>query len=111
MWVCPDCDSQAHHKGLCRACTEYSEAGEVLKPIPRIKCDKNGNEISHNPNPFQIPPPSLMDFKVRRQRKLTKKQKATLKEEMKKQAEAHKLAVEAEQSETGLVELGESEEE
>jgi hypothetical protein len=52
-----------------------------------------------------------MDFKARRQRKLTKKQKATLKEEMKKQAEAHKLAVEAEQSETGLVELGESEEE
>ena len=111
MWVCPDCDSQAHHKGLCRACTEYGEAGEVLKPIPRIKCDKNGNEISHNPNPFQIPSPSLMDFKARRQRKLTKKQKATLKEEMKKQAEAHKLAVEAEQSETGLVELGESEEE
>ena len=111
VWVCPNCDSQVHHKGLCRDCTEYDESGGVLKPIQRIKCDENGNELIRTPTTLHIPSPSLMEFKVKRQRKLTKNQKAALKEEMKKQAEARKIALEAEQSETGLVELGESEEE
>ena len=80
-----------------------------MKPIPRIKCDENGNELIHTP--FHISHPTLTDFKARRRKKLTKKQKAILKKEMKKQAVARKIALEAEQSETGLVELGESEEE
>ena len=36
-YICPNCGDVKNFGGLCRDCTEYGEAGEVLKPIRRVK--------------------------------------------------------------------------
>ena len=37
-------DAQIYrHKGLCRTCTEYSAAGEIVTPQPRIRVNGDGS--------------------------------------------------------------------
>ena len=47
FWKCDTegCDdSQIYrHKGLCRTCTEYSSAGKIISPQPRIRVNKDGS--------------------------------------------------------------------
>ena len=43
IWKCPECDMEAHYKGLCRACSEYDDSGKVLKPINRIRLNSDGS--------------------------------------------------------------------
>ena len=50
MWKCMECNSMVNHKGLCRDCTKYDSEGNILEPIPRVRVDRNGNEIVKNNN-------------------------------------------------------------
>jgi len=47
FWKCntEGCDDTQiyRHKGLCRNCTEYSAAGEVITPQPRIRVNGDGS--------------------------------------------------------------------
>jgi predicted nucleotide-binding protein (sugar kinase/HSP70/actin superfamily) len=116
-WKCPECDIEAHYKGLCRSCSEYDDSGKVLKPISRIRLNSDGS-VWTQPDRVAIQPShvtaEMMRAHRKSQRKLTKKQKAmreaqekAMQEAMK--AEAAKVALEA--NADGVVEIGESEEE
>jgi hypothetical protein len=117
IWKCPECDIEAHYKGLCRSCSEYDDSGKVLKPVPRVRHNKDGSvwtpseRTSLQPSQVTL---EMMRAQRKNQRKLTKKQKAmreaqekAMQEAMK--AEAEKVALEA--NDEGIVEIGESEEE
>ena len=47
-YICPYCSDEKNFGGLCRDCTEYGEAGEVLKPIRRVK--NTGHVHIHDEN-------------------------------------------------------------
>lgn len=117
IWKCPECDIEAHYKGLCRSCSEYDDSGKVLKPVARVRHNKDGSVWT--PSERKSIQPSQVTLEMMRaarknQRKLTKKQKAmreaqekAMQEAMK--AEAEKVALEA--NAEGVLEIGESEEE
>ena len=117
IWKCPECEIEAHYKGLCRSCSEYDDSGKVLKPVARVRHNKDGS-VWEQPERKSIQPShvtlELLRSQRKSQRKLTKKQKAmreaqekAMQEAMK--AEAAKVALEA--NAEGVLEIGESEEE
>jgi len=116
-YQCMSCDSVAHHKGLCRRCTEYDESGTVLKPVQRTRLNADGSvwEVPKN----RIRPASVTVDTLRAhrkaQKKLTKKQRARAEAQQKAMADAMKLEMEAkaalEAQADGSVLIGESEEE
>lgn len=64
QWKCFDCDVVAPFKGLCRNCTTYDDAGEILIPHPRIKIDSKGNvwkKAKANLSPKLVYPKHKMD--------------------------------------------------
>ncbi len=117
LWKCPQCDNEAPYKGLCRDCTEYSESGQVLKPVSRVRHNQDGS-IYEAPDRRGIRPDELtlevMKQQRRNQKKLTNKQKEQLAAQKKAmqaamKAEAAKASLET--TEDGILEIGESEEE
>ena len=95
MWKCPECDNMALYKGLCRECTEYSDTGEVLNPISRIKVNKDGSEYIKVETPKMTPLTAEMMRQQRRaQKKLTKKQRAAAKAQQEEMMAAIKKAQE-----------------
>jgi len=89
-YICPYCSDEKTFGGLCRDCTEYNEAGEVLKPIRRVKNtghvhihDENCNHdhdheegIQISNNPFFTR--TVQDFVNARRPKPSKKQIQTM---------------------------------
>ena len=110
VWKCPECEIEAHYKGLCRSCSEYDDSGKVLKPIARVRHNKDGS-VWEQPERSAIQPSHVTLEMLRMQRKnqraTREAQEKAMQEAMK--AEAAKLAVEA--NADGVVEIGESEEE
>ena len=116
-YQCLSCDSVAHHKGLCRSCTQYDESGTVLKPVQRTRLNADGSvwEVPDN----RISPAAVTGETLRAhrkaQKKLSKKQRAKAKAQQKAMADAMKKEMEAkvaiETQEDGSVLIGESEEE
>ena len=110
-WKCMECESMAHHKGLCRSCTTYDEEGNIVNPMPRERVDSKGNKYVSQQRIRENIDLSMMKRKFvdGRRRKLTKKQQALAK----KEAEALKAAqkeLEA-ANEGNIVEFGEAVEE
>lgn len=105
-WKCMACDEIANFKGLCRTCTKYGDDGEVIDAVRRIRLDKYGNEYK----PAQAKPRNLthdmMLNQRRANRKITKRQRTQMQEQIKIQAEAMKNSIEV--SEDGLMEFGEA---
>jgi len=104
-WKCIACDEIANFKGLCRTCTKYGDDGGVIEAVRRIRLDKYGNEYK----PAQAEPRRLthemMLNQRRANRKITKRQRTQMQEQIKIQAEAMKDSIEV--SEDGLMEFGE----
>ena len=116
-WKCPECNMEAHYKGLCRPCSEYDDSGKVLKPIARVRHNMDGS-VWIQPERVTIQPShvtaEMMRAQRKNQRKLTKKQKAMRDEQEKAlqaaiKAETEKIALAA--NADGVLEIGESEEE
>jgi len=114
---CMSCDSVAHHKGLCRTCTEYDESGKVLKPVQRTRLNVDGSVWEVPEGRVRPAAVTLDTMRAHRkaQKKLTKKQRAQAEAQQKAMADAMKLEMEAkaaiEAQEDGSVVIGESEEE
>ena len=108
-WKCFTCDSKAHHKGLCRACTEYDDKGNILKPAPRERVDSQGTRWVVEKNrpqdnyDMQVLKNKFLD---QRRKKLTKKQTALLEKQIKQLAKDKKIA-ESEVGDDGIFEIGE----
>tara|TARA_B100000686_G_scaffold109430_1_gene116607 strand:- start:12374 stop:12784 length:411 start_codon:yes stop_codon:yes gene_type:complete len=75
---CKD-DKTYNYKGLCRECTEYDKAGNVVTPVKRVQVSKNGTVIV-KPERVMGRPVTLQDFKTfrRSQKRMTKKQMKAL---------------------------------
>ncbi len=109
-WKCFNCESKAHHKGLCRDCTEYDENGKIVTPVPRERVDSTGNRWVFQKNPVGESRDMQMmknKFLEQRRKKLTKKQRSVVEEQLKQLAKDQKLAQE-EVGEDGIFEIGES---
>ncbi len=113
-WKCFTCESVSHHKGLCRDCTEYDDNGVIITPVRRERVDSQGNKwvkqttrVSRDNINLQM---IKQDMVNKRRKKLTKKQKALLEEQVKQMVEDKKVA-ESEIGESGLFEIGEAVEE
>ncbi len=105
-WKCMTCDDVANFKGLCRICTKYSDSGEVVTPVHRVRLDEFGQVYvpkTHEPRRITH---EMMVNQRKSGRRLTKRQKVALQERLKVEAEAMRNAVEV--SEDGLMEFGES---
>ena len=101
------CEDIANFKGLCRNCTEYDDNGTIVNAVRRIRIDEYGNEyvpVRHEPQRLTH---EMMVMQRKSARRLTKRQKAEMKERLKAQAEAVKAAADTEVSEDGLMEFGE----
>jgi predicted ATP-dependent serine protease len=79
-YICPDCASISLYKGLCRECTVYGSAGEIVTPVRRQKqgvhvhdenCDHDHDHDHHTNEGLRI---SLDDFVNARRPKPSKKQ-------------------------------------
>ncbi len=116
-YQCLSCDSIAHHKGLCRTCTDYDDTGTVLKPVQRTRLNADGSVWKATERRVQPAAITLDALRAHRksQKKLTKKQRAQAEAQQKAIADAMKLEMEAkaalEAQEDGSVVIGESEEE
>ena len=92
-WKCPLCDDVSHYKGLCRICTEYDSGGGVKGAVHRIRVDEGGNEWKKSVY-TQRQPYDVMAMKQRfldqRRKKMTKRQKATVKKQKKALIDAQK---------------------
>jgi hypothetical protein len=105
-WKCMTCDDVANFKGLCRTCTKYSDSGEVVTPVHRVRLDEFGQVyVPKTREPRRITHEMMVNQR-KSGRRLTKRQKTVLQERLKAEAEAMKSAVEV--SEDGLMEFGES---
>lgn len=92
-WGCPQCDMIRNYKGLCRECTEYSESGEVLKPVSTVKVNADGSEYIKVDTPKMNPVSlEMMRQQRRAQKKLTKKQRAAAKAQQEEMMAAIKKA-------------------
>ena len=110
-WKCNECESVAHHKGLCRECTTYGEDGSIINPVPRERVDSKGNKhvIKNTTRDSMDLARMKQKFVDSRRRKLSKKQLALAKKEAKALMEAQ---AELEKENNGeIVEFGESVEE
>jgi hypothetical protein len=110
-WKCMDCESVVNHKGLCRECTEYSKAGDIITPVSRVKVDSNGNEIVKNANTdrkYMFRDGSEGRRGFRGPKKMTKKQMKLAEEEAVAMAEAMKQLVDSQGEGEDMVEFGEA---
>ena len=76
-WKCfaEDCGDEAtyHHKGLCRSCTDYSESGEVLNAVSRVRVTDKGTPYEkHEPHRNKVSKSNFLDA---RRRKMTNKER------------------------------------
>jgi len=76
-WKClaEDCGDEAtyHHKGLCRSCTDYSESGEVLNAVSRVRVTDKGTPYEkHEPHRHKVSKSNFLDA---RRRKMTNKER------------------------------------
>lgn len=116
-YQCLSCDSVAHHKGLCRSCTQYDESGKVLKPVQRTRLNADGSVWEVPDNRIRPAAVTVDTLRAHRkaQKKLSKKQRAKAKAQQKVMADAMKKEMEAkaalEAQEDGSILIGESEEE
>jgi len=116
-YQCLSCDSVAHHKGLCRSCTQYDESGKVLKPVQRTRLNADGSVWEVRDNRIRPAAVTVDTLRAHRkaQKKLSKKQRAKAKAQQKVMADAMKKEMEAkaalEAQEDGSILIGESEEE
>ena len=67
------------HKGLCRSCTEYSDSGQVLTPVNRVRVYADGTPIPEA-EPRQRISVSRQDYINARRPKLTNRQKDYIRE-------------------------------
>lgn len=106
LWVCPQCDSEAHWKGLCRKCTEYNERGTPINPVPRMRQPPTDNP------PYEYILPTKESFLAQRRRKPTHKQVRAMKEAQKKHHAEHECGDECthDHEEYDFVEIGGEEE-
>jgi len=81
IWKCLDCESQTHHKGLCRECSEYDSKGKVITPKPRVRLNPDGTVYTPTKK-IKLPFNSKDRFK--RTKKPTKKQLRKLEAEFTK---------------------------
>lgn len=77
-WKCfaEGCNDEAtyHHKGLCRSCTEYSESGEVLNAVSRVRVTDKGTPYEkHEHHRHKVSKSNFLDA---RRRKMTNKERA-----------------------------------
>ena len=77
-WKCfaEGCNDEAtyHHKGLCRSCTEYSESGEVLNAVSRVRVTDKGTPYErHEHHRHKVSKSNFLDA---RRRKMTHKERA-----------------------------------
>jgi len=83
FWKCLEADCQDgetyFHKGLCRSCTEYSETGEVLNAVSRIRVTQSGTPYETY-EARQTPSLTKRDFVDARRRKMTNKERAYITE-------------------------------
>jgi len=110
-WKCMECGSIVNHKGLCRDCTEYSESGEIVNPVPRVKVDYNGNEIVKSTNTertYLLRDGSEGRRGFRASKKMTKKQMKLAEEEAAIMAEAMKQLAESQEDGEEVIEFGEA---
>lgn len=110
-WKCMECDSIVNHKGLCRDCTEYSESGEIVNAVPRVKVDYNGNEIVKSTNTeraYLLRDGSEGRRGFRASKKMTKKQMKLAEEEAAIMAEAMKQLAESQDDDEEVIEFGEA---
>jgi len=106
LWVCPNCDSEARWKGLCRKCTEYGEGGTPTNPVPRVR-----HPLIEKISPNYIPQ-TKESFLAQRRRQPTKKQIRAIKEAQKKHHAEHECGDECthDHKEYDFVEIGGEEE-
>jgi hypothetical protein len=110
-WKCMDCESMVNHKGLCRDCTEYSDLGDIITPVARVKVDRDGHEIIKNTNVdktyiFRDGSEGKKGF--RGPKRMTKKQMMLADEEAVAMAEAIKQLVDSQDDGEEMLEFGES---
>ena len=107
LWICPNCDSKAHWKGLCRKCTVYDKEGKPTNPIPRMRQPSQTNNL-----PYHYIPPTKESFLAQRRRQPTKKQIRAMKEAQKKHHAEHECGDECthDHKEYDFVEIGGEEE-
>ena len=82
-WKCfaEGCNDEAtyHHKGLCRSCTEYSESGEVLNAVSRVRVTDKGTPYEkHEHHRHKVSKSNFLDA---RRRKMTNKERAYITEQ------------------------------
>ena len=99
LWVCPQCDSEARWKGLCRKCTKYNEVGTPLNPVPRMRQPPIVNL------PYHPILPTKESFLAQRRRQPTKKQIRAIKD-----AEKHTCDEECTHDEEDFTEISGEEE-
>ena len=111
MWKCMECNSMVNHKGLCRSCTKYDSEGNILEPMPRVRVNRNGDEIVKNNNieknyVFRDGSEGKKGFRA--PKKLTKKQLKLKEEEEKAMVEALKEVMSKQKEDAdGILEFGE----
>tara|TARA_A200000159_G_scaffold87804_1_gene81333 strand:+ start:1430 stop:1873 length:444 start_codon:yes stop_codon:yes gene_type:complete len=72
-------DVTYHHKGLCRSCTEYSESGEVLNAVSRVRVTESGTPYEkHEHHRHKVSKANFLDA---RRRKMTNKERAYITEQ------------------------------
>ena len=76
-WKCfaENCEDGAtyHHKGLCRSCTNYSESGEVLNAVSRVRVTDKGTPYEkHEHHRHKVSKSNFLDA---RRRKMTNKER------------------------------------
>jgi len=100
-----------NHKGLCRSCTKYDSEGNILEPMPRVRVNRNGDEIVKNNNieknyVFRDGSEGKKGFRA--PKKLTKKQLKLKEEEEKAMVEALKEVMSKQKEDAdGILEFGE----
>ena len=71
LYKCPECESEARWRGLCRECTEYDDNNKVVNPVQRVRQNANvQNGLRQMP--------TIESFRQQRMRKPTKKQIAAI---------------------------------
>jgi hypothetical protein len=80
-YACPQCPASERiltsYRGLCRSCTTYSDDNEVVDPVHRVKCDEFGNPVKTIAREIGGPRRGY-----RQPKKLSKKQRAQIAEEV-----------------------------
>ena len=112
-YKCFDCGIVLGYPGLCRSCTTYSDSGEVVNPVKRVRVDESGSEWKQSPNSgiaySRDGLPVSRGF--RKPKKLTKRQRKNQSEQFKQDKYWNAEIVNQMSDgvgEDGLIELGDS---